>query len=429
MAKVAIKSEKLTPFGGIFSIMEQFDSMLSPIIDQTLGQRCRSIIGYQYSEIIRSLMSVYFCGGSCVEDVTSHLMRHLSYHPTLRTCSSDTILRAIKELTQENISYTSDKGKTYDFNTADKLNALLIKALVSTGELNEVETYDVDFDHQFLETEKYDAKPTYKKFLGYRPGVYVIGDMIVYVENSDGNTNVRFHQQDTLERIFSNLEQNGIHVRRARMDCGSCSREIVETVEKHSELFYIRANRCGSLYDSLLALRGWKREVINGIEYELNSIITEKWEGRAYRLVIQRERRLDGEQDLWEGEYTYRCILTNDYTSTNREIVEFYNLRGGKERIFDDLNNGFGRARLPKSFMAENTVFLLLTAIIRNFYKFLMDRLDTKAFGLKKTSRIKAFVFKFTSVPAKWIRTARRYELNIYTDNQSYLNPFALSDG
>ena len=108
MAKVQIKSEKLTPFGGIFSIMEQFDSMLSPIIDQTLGQRCRSIIGYKYSEIVRSLMSVYFCGGSCVEDVTSHLMRHLSYHPTLRTCSSDTILRAIKELTQENISYTSD---------------------------------------------------------------------------------------------------------------------------------------------------------------------------------------------------------------------------------------------------------------------------------------------------------------------------------
>ena len=79
--------------------------------------------------------------------------------------------------------------------------------------------------------------------------------------------------------------------------------------------------------------------------------------------------------------------------------------------------------------MAENTVFLLLTAIIRNFYKFLMGRLGTKAVGLKKCSRIKAFVFKFVSVPAKWIRTARHYELNIYTDNQSYLNPFALADG
>ena len=219
------------------------------------------------------------------------------------------------------------------------------------------------------------------------PGVAVIGDLIVGIENRDDNANVRFHQQDTLERIFSNLESEDIHIRRSRMDCGSCSRQIVETVEKHSELFYIRANNCSSLYDSLLALRGWQQEEINGIEYELNSILTEKWEGKAYRLVIQRERRVDGEQDLWEGEYTYRCILTNDYTSTNREIVEFYNLRGGKERIFDDMNNGFGWARLPKSFMAENTVFLLLTALIRNFYKFLMDRLDTKAFGQEKCSR------------------------------------------
>ena len=79
--------------------------------------------------------------------------------------------------------------------------------------------------------------------------------------------------------------------------------------------------------------------------------------------------------------------------------------------------------------MAENTVFLLLTAMIRNFYKFLMGRLDAKAFGLEKCSRIKAFVFKFISVPAKWIRTARHYELNIYTHNHSYQNPFTLTDG
>ena len=87
MAKIQIKSEKLTPFGGIFSIMEQFDSILSSVIDSTLGLRCKSF-GYRYSEIIRSLMSIYFCGGSCIEDVTTHLMNHLSLHPTLRTCSS-----------------------------------------------------------------------------------------------------------------------------------------------------------------------------------------------------------------------------------------------------------------------------------------------------------------------------------------------------
>ena len=158
--------------------MEQFDALLSDVIDSTLGLRSRTY-GYQYSEIIRSLMSIYFCGGSCIEDVTTHLMNHLSLHPTLHTCSSDTILRAIKELTQENISYTSDTGKNYDFNTADTLNTLLLNCMFASDQLKE--------------GEKYDAKPTYKKFSGYRPGVAVIGDLIVGIENSDGNTKVPFH--------------------------------------------------------------------------------------------------------------------------------------------------------------------------------------------------------------------------------------------
>ena len=428
MAKVQIKSEKLTPFGGIFSIMEQFDALLAQTIDSTLGLRC-TMFGYQYSEILRSLMCVYLCGGSCIEDVTTHLMKHLSLHPTLRTCSADTILRAIEELTFKSITYKSASGKFYDFNTADKMNCLLVNALLATGQLKSGQEYDFDFDHQFIETEKYDAKPTYKKFLGYSPGVAVINDMIVGIENRDGNTNVRFNQKETLERIFKRLEASEIYISRARMDCGSCSEEIVDMVEAHCRHFYIRANRCSSFYDSMFALTGWKTVEINGIEFELNSILVEKWKGKPYRLVIQRQRRIDGDLDIWEGEYTYRCILTNDYKSSARDIVEFYNLRGGKERIFDDMNNGFGWNRLPKSFMAQNTVFLLMTALIRNFYKAIMQRLKTHEFGLRATSRIKTFVFKFISVPAKWIKTSRRHVLNIYSDNNAYANLFKTDFG
>ena len=49
MAKVQIKSKQITPLGGIFSIMEQFDALLSKVIDSTLGERCQSF-GYSYSE-------------------------------------------------------------------------------------------------------------------------------------------------------------------------------------------------------------------------------------------------------------------------------------------------------------------------------------------------------------------------------------------
>ena len=73
------------------------------------------------------------------------------------------------------------------------------------------------------------------------PGVAVIDDLIVGIENSDGNTNVRFHQKDTLKRFFERFEQNGLTINRFRADCGSCSEEIVEEIEKHSKSFYIRA--------------------------------------------------------------------------------------------------------------------------------------------------------------------------------------------
>ena len=159
-----------------------------------------------------------------------------------------------------------------------------------------------------------------------------------------------------------------------------------------------------SVINSTLGLRcrsfGYQySEIVRSPMSKLNSILVEKWKGKAYRLVIQRQKRMDGVQDLWEGEYIYRCILTNDYESSAREIVEFYNLRGGKERIFDDMNNG-------------------------KFYKAIIHRLDVKRFGLNATSRIKAFVFRFVSVPAKWIRTSRRYVLNTYTCNNAYADIF-----
>ncbi len=134
MVKVSIKSDKVTPFGGVFSVMDVFSSILGSTIDDSLGIRCKTY-GYQYSEILRTLACVYFCGGSCVEDVTGHLVPHLSLHPNLRVCSSDTILRAICELSEDNITYTSDKGKTYAFNAAERMNNLLLDCLLASGQL------------------------------------------------------------------------------------------------------------------------------------------------------------------------------------------------------------------------------------------------------------------------------------------------------
>ena len=41
MAKVSIKSEKITPFGGIFFVLDKFDRILSSVIDFHLGLRSK----------------------------------------------------------------------------------------------------------------------------------------------------------------------------------------------------------------------------------------------------------------------------------------------------------------------------------------------------------------------------------------------------
>ena len=61
MAKVQQKSEKISAFGGIFFVLDRFDRILSSVIDSHLGLRSK-LIGYQYSEIIRAIFSVFCCG-------------------------------------------------------------------------------------------------------------------------------------------------------------------------------------------------------------------------------------------------------------------------------------------------------------------------------------------------------------------------------
>ncbi len=58
MAKVQIKSEKLTPFGGIFAIMEQFDALLSQTIDSTLGLRSRYPLSLWHTDLLYQIPDV-----------------------------------------------------------------------------------------------------------------------------------------------------------------------------------------------------------------------------------------------------------------------------------------------------------------------------------------------------------------------------------
>lgn len=431
MTKVAIKSDKIMPYGGIFAVINEF-SPIERLIDSELGLRVR-YGGYQYGEIVRTMVCNYICGGERMEDIKI-FQPGIEYMPGMKLCSPDTCLRAIEELTENNVTYKADSGKAYDFNVLESLNSLMVKAAKQQNLLRENYGYIYDFDHKFIGAEKYDAKFSYKGERGYMPGVSVLtdpdtgDDAIIGVENRDGNTNVKFHQADTLRRTFERLKENNLKIAKVRCDCGSYSRDIIEVISENCEQFYIRANMYEALRETLRRRTNWRKVDIDGQETEVLSLpFSSIEEIKHCRLVVQRTKK--DTPDLFDGQYVYRAILTNDWDAEDEEIISFYNQRGAKEKIFDQMDNDFGWNYLPKSFMNQNAVFLVLTSIIRNFYCGLLRGERIKAFALDRRSRLKTFITKFLAVPAKWVKRSREHVLNLYTDRSGYDPIFSLGFG
>lgn len=233
MAKLQIKSEIIATYGGIFQIMDVFERLgLGKLIDSSLGRRNASWNSFQYSEVVETLFCNYLCGGDCLEDINM-LAPQFSLRPGTRVPNSDTVGRVLKSLATKNISYACEKsGNTYSFNTAEKLNTLLLKMIKKLDLLKTGEEVTLDFDHQFIPAHKFDAKYSYKKDYGYFSGWASIGGILVGGENRDGNTNVKFHQADTLSRIMDRITLVlGVIIKNFRADCGSFSKEIIEAVE------------------------------------------------------------------------------------------------------------------------------------------------------------------------------------------------------
>lgn len=411
-------STQVSPFSGINFINEEYGkSGFTQLIDNQLGKRCKPV-GFSYSDIIQNLMNVFFCGGDCAEDIQSHLGKDLKSIPGNFVPSADTILRGIKELSTENTSYESVSNNKYDFNINKNLNDLNIKSLLLTSQLKKGLSYDFDYDNQIIPTEKYDTKKTYKKFNGYCPGVATIENKIVYIENRDGNANVKFEQASTLSRAYNLLNDNNININRSRMDAGSYSKEIIEVVAKNSQLFYIRANKSTDIYRQILAVDTWTEVEINYQKYEVASIPFEQFfKEKNYRLVIMREKGTSDQIDMFTGDtLKYRNILTNDLQSTELEIIEYYNQRGASEKVFDVMNNDFGWNHLPCSFINENTSYMIIMAMAKNFYHYFIEKVAKVFENIEPTSRLKRFIFGFINVSGKWIHSGRQWVLKLFTN-------------
>ena len=417
--KIQQTTQTLNPFGGINFIIDSLRKQEIPnFLNAELGSRAAQA-QYSYADVITSYWYLQLCGGECAEDMNQHFRKYLQPIPGINVPSGDTMLEVLKSLKTPTETFESKQGIKHEFNIHEKLNRTNIRLLKELGLLQAYNEYTFDYDNQVIATEKYDAKRTYKQCDGYQPGVATIEDMIVYIENRNGNSQAKYLQEETLRRAYEHLKAEGIKIKRSRMDSASFQKEVIKVVEEYSEYFYIRATRCEHMVEEMSQITNWKTITLNYKEYEVASINYSPFgnKEKTYRLVLSRERQNDCQNNIFtQDNFMYRGILTDDYQMSDEEVIGFYNARGTQEKVFDIMNNDFGWRKLPFSFMNENTVFMLVTAMCKAIYKWLIQKYSSKLKFVTKKGRLKKFIFSFITICSKWVKRGRQNVLRLFTN-------------
>lgn len=421
-----INSTHVNPFGGLNFVIEEFEKQkISDLLHKHLPNLSAQT-KYSWKDILYSFWSIYFCGGDCIEDIALNLKENLKDNPFFQIPSPDRILDRFKELSQTKDLFTLPRGTSlHQFGLNFSLNELNLRLLKKLT-LSTTSEHILDYDNTILYTNKKDSARTYKKAAGYCPGVGIIKNNIVYVENRNGNSAAKDLQLETLTRMFNELDSQGINIDAFRADAASYQVNVVDFISTKVNRLFIRACMSEALAKKISEITNWSEEKVGSetifrgeIKFTpfIRSLKRNKQLHRAkeYRLVVSKIERNDKQVNLFTKDaYLYSAILTNDFSLPLNEVVDFYNQRGAIEKEFDVLKNDFGWNNLPFSKLEQNTVFLLFTAMCRNLYQYIIEQFSKRFKGLKVNYRIKKFIFRFISIPTKWIKTARQYKLRIY---------------
>ena len=400
ITKITNSAKKINPFGGIFFVINDLKTKgIAKLIDSHLGKRVKQA-KYSYSDIILNWTYCNLCGAKRLEDIEK-----LRDSLDMKLPSHDALGTVMKSFATKTEIIT--KEKDHQFNIHKPLNNLMVDTSLKLGLLNKKERYTLDYDNTIIEAKKYDSTKTYIHNYGYQPGVSFIDKIPVYIEGRNGNSNASYKLTETIKRTMDILDKKGIKIKRFRSDAAASQLKLMRYLEEREIEFFIRYRKSKDLIGILkYAPLKWVDMTIGERPYQVVSIDSSELERpeHSYRIVVTRYKV--------GGEYAYRGIITNNNKMSDPDVIYFYNKRGAIERNFDDLKNNFNWKRLPFSFLNENTVFMIISAITYIIYQYLISKFSKKIDFVKQTDRLKNFIFHFIMCSA--IRTGG--QLQLFTD-------------
>jgi hypothetical protein len=408
--KIETTKERLTAHGGL-ALMAEFNHGigLRELTDRYLPAP-GSNRGFDPSVIVDTVVLMLQGGGRSLED-----LRELKNEEGLMKLigrdeipEPDTVGDWLRRMGDPNRGQEGLKGLG---EVRDKINGRILKR-------DGIRGYTLDPDATEIIGEKADALFTYNKNKGYMPtlGFLYETPVCIYDEFREGNVPPAYGQKEFYLECKRRMPV-GKRIRNYRADSASYQAELFNQLEEDGVRYGITADqdKAVKLAIALIPSGDWK-EPVRGCGYEIAETVHCMNETKkAFRLVIKREVRRQGEIFEQVGQYFYHAVATNwlEEEKDTWEVLKWHNQRGQPENFNKELKMGLGMERMPCGQTHANAVFFRIGVIAYNLF-IGFKRLSCPESWVKHT--IATFRWKMVQVAGRIVKHAGETVLKLMID-------------
>jgi len=408
--KIETTKERLTAHGGL-ALMAEFNHGvgLRELTDRYLPAP-GSNRGFDPSVIVDTVVLMLQGGGRSLED-----LRELKNEEGLMKLigrdeipEPDTVGDWLRRMGDPNRGQEGLKGLG---EVRDKINGRILKR-------DGIREYTLDPDATEIIGEKADALFTYNKNKGYMPtlGFLYETPVCLYDEFREGNVPPAYGQKEFYLECKRRMPV-GKRIRNYRADSASYQAELFNQLEEDGVRYGITADQDKAVKSAIALIPSgdWK-EPVRGCGYEIAETVHCMNETKkAFRLVIKREVRRQGEIFEKGGKYFYHAVATNwlEEEKDTWEVLKWHNQRGQPENFNKELKMGLGMERMPCGQTHANAVFFRIGVIAYNLF-IGFKRLSCPESWAKHT--IATFRWKMVQVAGRIVKHAGETVLKLMID-------------
>ena len=227
--------------------------------------------------------------------------------------------------------------------------------------------YTLDTDATVIESEKEEAKWTYKKEKGYQPLLGFLFELGLALgdEFREGNIPAGAGTVEFLDACHRMMPK-GKRIAYFRSDSAAYQAGVINWCFDHQVLFTITADQDKAVKEAIKSIKEEEWQPYDKDREIAETVHTTNKGKEAFRLIVQRWPKLQGE--LFDPDpYCHHAIATNR-EEPPKEVVFHHNQRGQAENYIKELLNGFGMEWMPCRESYANAVFFRIGVLAYNLF-------------------------------------------------------------